>query len=313
MTDIRPVPYTCKLSEATLEKAKSELNEDPTTRQQKLDELRDLFRTRPDIKFRQDDGFLLRFLRNKKFDVDRTFKMLVHYYKVRKNYREIFDNFKPSAVRDMYDLEYDFVCPGRDEEGRVVVLTRVVGRLDLKKYKITDYVRAQLILLETLLFDEDVQVNGIVIVMDWEKLSPSELKYTTPTVLKRSADAYLNAMPIRLKVVHFVRPPGIFEILYGIMKTFLTKKISKRIYMHSDESGTLHQHIPSSMLPSHFGGQLPGYDNTEFVNRIMEAEEEFIYNNQFGFLKSPDVLKAQAPAADATAGLSGTFQKLDVS
>ncbi|XP_070539581.1 alpha-tocopherol transfer protein-like [Ptychodera flava] len=272
MAEVSALPYKCTLSETSLEKAKRELNEDPATRQQKLNELRDLFKNRPDINFRLDDAFLLRFLRNKKFDVDRTLKALIHYYKVRRDYREIFDNYKPSAVRDTLNFQHDFICPSRDKEGRVVFVTRI-GLMD--EYDVTEVVKAQLLLLETLLCDEEVQVNGMVYAVDWAKLSSKDMKYTSPMMLKKVTDVYL---------IHF----------------------------HGDEYGSLHEHVPSAMLPCELGGQLPGYDNTEWVNKILAAEEDFVYYNQFGFLKSADVLGKQETTADPTTGLTGTFKKLDV-
>lgn len=56
------------LSPETLEKARLELNENPDTLHQDIQEVRDMVITRPDIGFlRTDDAFILRFLRARKF------------------------------------------------------------------------------------------------------------------------------------------------------------------------------------------------------------------------------------------------------
>ncbi|XP_070539728.1 alpha-tocopherol transfer protein-like [Ptychodera flava] len=110
--------YKCTLSDVALKKAKRELNEDPATRQRKINDLQDLFKTRPDIKFRQDDAFLLKFLRDKKFDVSKAFKTLTYYYEVRRSYRDVFRDFTPSAFEHIYDPENEMICPGRDCPGK---------------------------------------------------------------------------------------------------------------------------------------------------------------------------------------------------
>ena len=123
------IPYVCTLSPETLEKAKRELNEDPNTRQQKIDDLRTKVKEkRPDIKLPPEDAFIIRFLRNKKFDIDRAFKTLEHYYDLRKKYPEIFGNFRPSAYRHIYETGMQIVVPGRDRDGRAVYV------FSLRKY-----------------------------------------------------------------------------------------------------------------------------------------------------------------------------------
>ncbi|XP_070539743.1 alpha-tocopherol transfer protein-like [Ptychodera flava] len=311
MTENSTLPYKCTMSEATLEKAKREVNEDPGTRQQKLNELRDLFKTRPDINFRLDDAFLLRFLRNKKFDVDRAFKMLIHYYKVRKDFPDMFDNYVPSSVKKIFELNTQMVCPGTDKEGRVILVGKI-GDWDPEKYALMDGIKAQLLLLETLLADEEVQVHGMVFVADYAGLNKKHMKFMSPMVMKKMNDVYMNAMPIRFKAMHYVRQPELFSTLFALFKPLLTEKMKKRLNFHGDEYGTLHEHVPSALLPTELGGQLPGYDNSVWMEKVLAAEEEFVYNNQFGFLKSDDILGKEGSSVDPTTGLTGTFKKLDV-
>ncbi|XP_077992888.1 alpha-tocopherol transfer protein-like [Glandiceps talaboti] len=304
-------PYKCTLSEANLKKAKEELNEDPETRQQKIDELRALFKTRPDIKFRPDAAFLLRFLRNKKFNVDKAFKMLVHYYQVRKDYTDMFDNYKPSTVKQIYAIPNSMICSEKDKEGRTILVTKI-GNWDPEKFDIFDGIKAQLMSLEVLLSDEDVQVNGLVFVADYAGLNKKHMKHLGPLVMRKMNDVYMNAMPLRMKAIHYVRQPDLFETLFAFIRPLLTEKLKKRLHFHGQEYGSLHDYIPSALLPAELGGQLPDYDNTEWVNQTLAAEEDFIYNEQFGFLKSDEILGKEKSTTDPTTGLTGTFKKLDV-
>lgn len=53
-----------------------------------------------------DDGFLLRFLRARKFDYDKAFMLLVQYYSVRALNIELFTNFVPSAVQHVFENNF---------------------------------------------------------------------------------------------------------------------------------------------------------------------------------------------------------------
>lgn len=48
---------------------------------------------------RKDDGFLLRFLRAKKFDVERSLKLYLNYYKYRHKYAEVISDLSVQSVQ----------------------------------------------------------------------------------------------------------------------------------------------------------------------------------------------------------------------
>uniref|UniRef100_A0A8C9FVH3 Clavesin-2 n=1 Tax=Pavo cristatus TaxID=9049 RepID=A0A8C9FVH3_PAVCR len=83
------------LSPETLEKARLELNENPDTLHQDIQEVRDMVITRPDIGFlRTDDAFILRFLRARKFQHFEAFRLLAQYFEYRQQNLDMFKSFK---------------------------------------------------------------------------------------------------------------------------------------------------------------------------------------------------------------------------
>jgi hypothetical protein len=71
-----------------------------------------------------DTDFLLRFLRARKFDMTRTYDLLVKYYAVRNSYPEILNDLKPSLVKKCMDLGFTNILPGKCADGSRVVLFR---------------------------------------------------------------------------------------------------------------------------------------------------------------------------------------------
>ncbi|XP_077992747.1 alpha-tocopherol transfer protein-like [Glandiceps talaboti] len=303
--------YVSTLSAKTAEKAKQELNEDPETRDQKIDELREKFRKeKPEVKLPPDDAFLVRFLRNKKFDVDRAFKMLLHYYDVRRKYKEIFVKYQPSFYKHIYDLEMVTICPGHDDEGRTVVLFRI-GRIDLNQYSLDAFLTAVLMMFDKLLEDEEIQVHGIASVGDYEYLTLKLITKLTPDA-KKHTDLIMNSLPLRMKAFHYIRQPEIFETMMAIFKPLLNEKLLSRMHLHGKDFGTLHNHVPSSMLPTDFGGQLTDNNSAkEFFDELVKEDVKFAEYNQYGFPKAGAILGAQSQGVDPVGGLAGSFKKLE--
>ena len=79
-----------------------------------------------------DDKFLLRFLRAKKFDHERAMECIHNMYRMRVANQELFKTMRPSAVRPGLDAGVFTVLPGRDKEGRRILVTRT-GMLNCSK------------------------------------------------------------------------------------------------------------------------------------------------------------------------------------
>ncbi|XP_070533464.1 alpha-tocopherol transfer protein-like [Ptychodera flava] len=303
--------YVCTLDEKTLDKAKRELNEDPATRQVHLDKLREMFNSRPDIKFRSDDAFLLRFLRCKKFNAERAFKTLVRYYETRRDYKEIYGNFVPSHMNHILEMNVHYLASGRDNEGRRVFLFRP-GCVDPQKTNLVTAIATSIMVLEKISEEEETQVNGVVAIGDFTGATMGHATALGPATAKKLTDLIQNVLPLRLKAIHYVNQPAIFDAMFALFKPFLGEKIKKRIHFHGEEFGNLHSHVPSNLLPAEYGGAIPEFSNKELTEYLLASEEDFIENNKYGFPKSKDALGGESIGADPATGLKGTFKKLEI-
>lgn len=74
---------------------------------------------------REDDAFLLRFLRAKKFDVEKAFKMIQKYYCMKEHSPELFHVSPPSDLKNMLEMQIQCMLNTKDQHGRQVYLFRV--------------------------------------------------------------------------------------------------------------------------------------------------------------------------------------------
>ncbi|XP_078585184.1 alpha-tocopherol transfer protein-like isoform X4 [Branchiostoma floridae x Branchiostoma japonicum] len=276
MADIKTAPekYVCTLSPALQKKAETELNEKSAWRDRDVQALRDMINARPDLNARTDDGFLLRFLRARKFDYDRAFKLLENYYQVRANTPEIFEKFLPSAITHVLDKSIVTVLPGRDKEGRKLIVFRP-GKWDPAAWPIYDNARALILSMEKVIEDEETQVNGLMVIMEVSGITANHAYHIGP----RYASTMTNIIQIK---------------------------------MHGNVYESLHELTGTEVLPTELGGEGGPLEEMgkEWKEKLHSFEDAMVESNKFGMLKLGELGKSSV--GDATmAGMVGSFRKLN--
>lgn len=77
--------------------------------------------------------------------------------------------------------------------------------------------------------EEETQVRGVVCIMDFDGLGMSQVKALSLTFSKRLLAFIQEAMPLRMKEVHFVKQPFLFKMVWSLFKPFVKEKLNKRV------------------------------------------------------------------------------------
>ncbi|XP_035284337.1 clavesin-1-like [Anguilla rostrata] len=282
------------LSAETIEKARLELNENPDTLHQDIQQVRDMVITRPDIGFlRTDDAFILRFLRARKFNQLETFKLLAQYFQYRQQNLEMFQNFKaddPGMKRALMD-GFPGILETPDQYGRKILIL-FASNWDQSRNSFSDILRAILLSLEVLIEDPELQINGFILIIDWSDFSFKQASKLTPSILKLAIEGLQDSFPARFGGIHFVNQPWYIHALYTIIKPFLKDKTRKRIFLHGNNLNSLHQLIYPECLPSEFGGTLPPYDMGTWARALLgpDYSDETEYTHTYDALHVKEAL-----------------------
>ncbi|KFP77474.1 Clavesin-1, partial [Acanthisitta chloris] len=132
-----------------------------------------------------------------------------------------------------------------------------------------DILRAILLSLEVLIEDQELQINGFILIIDWSNFSFKQASKLTPSILKLAIEGLQDSFPARFGGVHFVNQPWYIHALYTLIKPFLKDKTRKRIFLHGNNLNSLHQLIHPECLPSEFGGTLPPYDMGTWARTLL--------------------------------------------
>lgn len=135
------------------------------------------------------------------------------------------------------------------------------------------------------MLEEETQVNGAIIIFDMDGLSLQQAWQFTPQFAKRIVDFLQDAVPLRVKGIHVVNQPKIFQMVFSLFKPFLKEKLKNRIYFHGTDRDSFHKHIEARCLPPCYGGTSNATRITgpQWYELLLKFEQEFEAINSYGY------------------------------
>lgn len=262
-------------------KAREELNETPDTRTALLKRFKEMLSEEEDFLPRTDDIYLLRFLRVRKFDLERAYKLMRDHYKFRSKYPDVFPS--PSNIEKILRANIFNYLPHRDHMGRAIFLVKM-GNWDADEIPYHDFVAAGNIVSEYVLDNPVTQINGYIGVWDFKGFS---LKHFIPFCSPKNIYLLIQLMqdrfPGRFKIAYCVNCHNLVNTAWNLFKPVLKEKFRKRVKILSSDMTVLHQYVDPSILPKEYGGNMPTWSCDDIVKRVLDKEQYFNYNRKFGY------------------------------
>ncbi|XP_070392715.1 alpha-tocopherol transfer protein-like [Dermacentor albipictus] len=267
------------------EMARRELGETAEVKAKCIGKLRRLLSEESWLECPTDEEFLVKFLRARKYDVEEAFKNIRKYFRVKQETREMFDNLNP------YSVPFDSTCRQhrlvtvsrqRDSLGRGVVLLRL-GAWNSRKCSLIDYFRVSLVQVEWLLFQQDVQVRGVVFVLDFKGLSVYHITQYTPYFISKLLYLMQDCYPIRVKALYVIHNPALFDVLFAAAKRFMKPKLLQRVRLLGHDLVKLHSLLPADVIPKEAGGTHEFYDYDKLEKDLQSKAKFFDEISRYGY------------------------------
>ncbi|XP_077519323.1 alpha-tocopherol transfer protein-like [Amblyomma americanum] len=233
-----------------------------TTEADALNQLRELVAGEPSLDCAAEEAFLLKFLRAKKGNAHVAYRTIKRHFEARRKNPDMFEGVDP------YSIPFDVVCQKqrlvtvsreKDAKGRAVILLKI-GAWNSEECPLNEFFRIGIAHAAYILFDEAVQLNGVVCVMDFKGLSINHMLHYTPAVIKQLLSLVQDCCPIRLKGIYVINHPQLFHLLFAIAKRFMKAKLVSRIHLFGYDLNKLRDLVPDDVIPEESGSMLESYD-----------------------------------------------------
>jgi hypothetical protein len=292
------------LSESIKLKAETELQETETRKVQALAQFREWIEKNSNIiNCRNDENFLVRFLRAKKYSTALAFAMFEKFLMSSQIYKKWFRNLSIDDPRmcELYDSNCIVPLNKRDEDGARIILFQA-SKINTKKFTFDDMAKLSSIIVLTLLEEEETQIAGFVYIFDHKDISMDFISLFSLTDFKNHTQCILNAFPCRQKKVIIINSPSIAVTLIEFAKSLVSEKLKKRIFCYKGTEN-LHNHIDKRILPKEYGGE---------GNPVEDMKNEFkkMIKLQADQIKKYDEQEIRVISKEAE--YTGSFRKLEI-
>jgi len=248
--------YVSTLDEASLKKAKEELNEDPKERLSSVNALRQWILAQPHIQCPTDTLTLLAFLRARKFSQLETRQLVEDFVSVKTKHKQWFqdlDTLDP-GIQAVFKDGFVYSLQQRDSEGRQILVMNL-GKMQpwAGRYTKVDIFRAMVcVSLNTFFSDEMTQVNGCVALDDLTGMSMKHQTMFSIEDQKSFFGGWHRCIPARIKQIVIYNLGGFGEFVFMIIRLVMPEKIQKRVTNVGSVTENLYKEIPMELLPSDY-------------------------------------------------------------
>lgn len=212
--------------------AKAQLNEEPEKIQEFLDALREWIKKSAHIRSRDDDQFLVTFLRGCKYSLERTKQKLDMFYTLRTHIPELIGVRDPldEKMHEIIKLGVGLPLPVTETPGSPRLMLIRPGAYDAHKFTIQEVMKVSTMVNDILMIEDDnMTVAGQFGVIDLANVTLAHFMQMQPAFVKKMTMMMQDGLPIRQKGIHYINAPKSFEQVINFFKSFLNEKMRSRV------------------------------------------------------------------------------------
>lgn len=155
--------------------------------------------------------------------------------------------------------------------------------------------------------------EGVVLIIDLSNGTIGHALKADISVSRRMLLYLQEALPVRLKSIHFITTPAITTLVMALVKPFLKKEVARLLHFH-DSHESLCKFVPRELLPADLGGEGPTTKelHEDMQKSFTEYADFFVEQESF---VSNESLRDRRPSYmdnDVGIGIGGSFKNLDL-
>ncbi|KAF7396419.1 hypothetical protein HZH66_007281 [Vespula vulgaris] len=242
---------------------------------------------------------------------DSDIEILKEWCKKQPHLPKITDNpLGSKSLRQIIKVVANIPLEMTTKEGYKIVFAKLLDT-DPSHYVYNDGMKYFSMILDYWLYTEGTGI-GHIILIDMESVSFGHAGRLSPMGLKKFLYYLQEALPVRLKGLHFMNTTAVMDVILNMMKPFMKKELMDVLHVHSTLE-SIAKFIPLEALPTDVGGK------AGFTKDLHEIYTKKIENHRPWFLEDEmngRVNEALRPGKSKNVtdlfGVEGSFKKLEI-
>ncbi|KAK5638250.1 hypothetical protein RI129_012545 [Pyrocoelia pectoralis] len=255
---------------------------------------------------------LILFLQSCYFSMEQAKTTIDTFFTIKTLCPEFFADRDPNSAKFQEDVKVGAYVPlpKYTPEGYRVIFCRIIDS-DVNKYNFNDQVRS---------FDMSLMLwmmqggssEGLIMVIDMNGITLGHMTKLSLMGMKKFFLYLQEALPVRLKGLHFINVVSFMDKIMALMKPFMKKELIDMLYLHTNTIDPLFKHVPLENLPSDYGGKAgPLSELYELNKKTMSENAEFFKMDEKQLGNESKRIGKPKNASDIF-GVEGSFKKLDL-
>lgn len=133
------------------------------------------------------------------------------------------------SLETLYTQNLSFINKFRGGIFNSLFFFIILANWNTKRVNLQDMYRSIMMALEVAMIEPKTQVGGVHVILNMQGLTLNHVWQFSASFAKLVVDFVQECTPVRLKGVHIINQPYIFDLLYKLFRPFLGEKLRSRV------------------------------------------------------------------------------------
>lgn len=137
----------------------------------------------------------------------------------------------------------------------------------------TDLFRGIELAMELILLEPETQISGVVGILNFGDLTLSHIFEANPSFASMAVSWIQEAVPVQVKAVYVVNNSILFNIVWTILKPFLSRDLTDKFYIERSDFARMAAAIGKKSLEKKYDGEIE--NNKPFGMSLLDEAEKY--------------------------------------
>lgn len=222
----------------------------------------------------QNEQFCIRYLRAGSWSIPESVSLLLSHYKLCRTYPKFMFGKPASQLQNLWPARTQCSLLRRDTNGRRIYIMSF-SQWNTETISVDDILNAMAILFDVMMQEVKTQISGITLIYDIKGFGTNHFRQFGRDEMKFMGAFRSGGVPVNVRQIHVVNNHKLINVLYSLLKPFVSKEVQEKVLFHGSDLTELHKYVPRVLLPESLGGEAGELDNSDCVKAAMEREFEY--------------------------------------